>query len=306
MRVLLTGGSGMVGRALLRLAPRVAPGLDLLAPSRAELPLTQREAVTDWITAHRVEAVIHAAAKVGGIQANLDDPTGFLAENLRLNDALIMGAFRAGVSRLVNIGSSCIYPRDWRQPLVEEDVLAGPLEPSNEGYALAKITAARLCAAISGQHGLAYRTLIPCNLFGARDHFGQDSAHLVAAAITKILRAKADGADHVTIWGGGQARREFLAVDHLARFVLTALNRLQTLPLLLNVGADRDYSVDEYYRMIADLAGWRGRFIHDRSRPEGMQAKLMSSARARDLGHAPPADIRPDLRIAIRAARMAL
>ena len=306
MRVLLTGGSGMVGRALLRLAPEIAPGLELLAPSRAELPLQDRAQVADWIVAQRFDAVIHAAAKVGGIQANLDDPTGFLAENLRLNDALIMGAFQSGVSRLVNLGSSCMYPRNWRQPLVEEDVLAGPLEPSNEGYALAKISAARLCATISDQHGRAFRTLIPCNLFGPEDHFGAASAHLVAAAITKVLRAQAAGEAQVTIWGGGQARREFLAVDHLARFVLTALHRLDGLPPLLNIGADVDYSVDDYYRVIAEIAGWDGSFSHDRSRPEGMQAKLMSSARARALGYHPPATIEPDLRSAVAAARAVL
>lgn len=306
MRVLLTGGSGMVGRAIRRLQPQVAPDLALLAPSRRDLPLEDRAEVARWIADHRIEAVIHAAARVGGIQANIDDPVGFLADNLRLNDAVLMGAHQAGVGRLVNLGSSCMYPRDHRQPLVEEDILAAPLEPTNEGYALAKITAARLCEHVARQYGRAWRTLIPCNLFGPEDHFGSDSAHLVAAAITKLLRAQQQGLPEVTIWGSGAARREFLAADHLARFILTRLPGLDRLPPLLNIGAGRDHSVNDYYRMIAGIIGWGGRFRHDLSRPEGMRAKLISSARAVALGYHPPASILPDLELAVAAARKAL
>ena len=304
MRVLLTGGSGMVGRAMRRLAPQVAPHLTLLAPDRATLPLDDRAQVAAWIADHRIDAIIHAAARVGGIQANIDDPTGFLADNLRLADAVLMGAHQAGVGRLVNLGSSCMYPRDWRQPLVEDDILAGPLEPTNEGYALAKITAARLCQAVAAQYpGRIWRTLIPCNLFGPEDHFGAASAHLVAAAITKVLVARRDGADTVEIWGSGRARREFMAADHLARFVLGGLGDMDRWPAVMNIGAGRDHSVTEYYRMIADVAGWRGRFVHDPARPEGMMAKLMSSDRARAQGWRPPQDLRADLATAIAAAQ---
>lgn len=307
MRVLLTGGSGLLGRALLRLRPDIAPDIRLLAPSRDELPLTDRGTVADWIATHRIDAVIHAAAKVGGIQANIDDPTGYLADNLLLNDALIMGAHLAGVQRLVNIGSSCMYPRDYRQPLVEEDILAAPLEPTNAGYALAKITAAHLCTSISGQfQDRAYRTLVPCNLFGPEDGFGRASSHLVAAAITKLIEASSSGADRVVIWGDGRARREFMAVDHLARFILIRLSALAALPPVLNVGTDRDHSVDDYYRMIASIVGWTGEFVHDAAQPVGMQRKLMSSARARALGHQPPAAILPDLEIAVAAAMQVL
>lgn len=288
MRVLLTGGSGMLGGALRRLAPEI-PDLTLLAPARADLPLTDRAAVARWYADNPVDAVIHAAAKVGGIQANIDDPTGFLVENLRLNDAVIMGAHEAGVPRLVFLGSSCMYPRDHRQPLVEGDILAAPLEPTNEGYALSKITGARLCDYISRQYpGRAYRTLLPCNLFGTGDHFGSASSHLLAAIVTKVVDAQDEGRDEVEIWGSGNARREFLDVEHLARFMLSVLPRLDELPGLLNVGAGVDHSVNDYYRMVADRAGWQGRFVHDLSRPEGMQAKLMSSARARAFGWAPP------------------
>lgn len=290
----------MLGGAIRRLAPDVAPGVALLAPSRADLDLTDRAAVAGWYAANPVDAVIHAAARVGGIQANIDDPAGFLLHNLRMNDAVIAGAAAAGVPRLVFLGSSCMYPRDYRQPLVEEDVLAAPLEPTNEGYALAKITGARLCDYLSRQHGLAYRTLIPPNLFGTGDHFGSAASHLLAAAIAKVVAARAAGGDEVEIWGSGTARREFLDADHLARFVLTALPGLDRLPPVLNVGAEVDHSVNDYYRMAAEAAGWHGRFTHDLTRPEGMRAKLMSSARARALGYVPPTEA--ETRAAIAAA----
>jgi GDP-L-fucose synthase len=302
MRVLLTGGSGMLGQSLQRLAPEMAPALELLTPTRTELPLTDRAAVARWFAGNPVDAVIHAAARVGGIQANIADPVGFLSDNLVMNEAVIIGAHQAGVGKLVFLGSSCMYPRDHRQPLVETDVLAAPLEPTNEGYALSKITGARLCDCISRQYpGRAYRTLIPCNLFGIGDHFGSAASHLIAAIITKVVDAREAGADEVEIWGSGRARREFLDVDHLARFILTRLPDLETLPGLLNIGAGQDHSVNDYYRMVADLAGWQGRFTHDETKPEGMMAKLMSSAKAETIGYAPPADIAPDLRRAIAA-----
>lgn len=302
MRVLLTGGSGMLGGALRRLSPEVAPDIRFLMPSRAELPLTDAAAVARWFADNPVDAVVHAAARVGGIQANIADPVGFLSDNLAMNDAVIMGAHRAGVGRLVFLGSSCMYPRDYRQPLVEGDILAAPLEPTNEGYALSKITGARLCDYVSRQYpNRAYRTLIPCNLFGQGDHFGSAASHLIAAVITKVVDARDNGTDRVEIWGSGQARREFLDVDHLARFILGRLPDLGALPQMLNIGAGRDHSVDEYYRMVAGLAGWQGEFTHDLTRPEGMMAKLMSSAQAETIGYRPPLDITPDLSRAIAA-----
>ncbi|MCQ0970823.1 NAD-dependent epimerase/dehydratase family protein [Paracoccus sp. TK19116] len=301
MRVLLTGGTGLLGRAIIRQAAREAPGVELLAPPRADLDLLDRAALRAWFNANRVDAVIHSAARVGGIQANLDDPEGFLIDNLRLDDALMSAADAAGVGRLIYIGSSCMYPRDHRQPLVEEDLLAGPLEPSNEGYALAKIVGAKRCAAISAAKGRAWRTIIPCNLFGVDDHFGSHGAHLVAAAIAKIVEARDNGAGSVTIWGDGHARREFLEADHLARFLLRILPDLSTLPDCLNVGAGRDHAVNDYYRMIADVAGYDGAFTHDLSRPAGMSAKLISSDRAAMFGYRPPEDLTAALSRAVAA-----
>lgn len=302
-RVALTGGSGLLGRAIQR-AAQTRTDLTLLAPARAELDLSSRQQVADWLTDHRIDTVIHAAARVGGIQANIDDPTGFLADNLRLNDATLMGAHQAGIRRLVFIASSCIYPRDYRQPLREGDLLAAPLEPTNQGYALAKIAGADLCRAISTQFpDRAYRTLVPCNLFGPDDHFGSQASHLIAAILTKIVQAERSNSPEIKIWGSGTARREFLPADALAGFILSILPDLPRMPQMMNTGQGRDHSVNDYYRMIADIAGWQGRFSHDLTRPQGMAHKLIDSSLARRHGWQPPTDLRPALTLSLAAAR---
>lgn len=285
MRVWLTGGNGMVGGALRRLAPDLAPDIEIIAPGRDILDLTDPAAVRGFLADTRIDAVIHAAGRVGGIAANLRDMAGFLAENLAINLAVIEGARRAGIGTLINFGSSCMYPVNHRQPLIEEDILASPLEPTNEGYALAKIAAARHCAYIARETGAAFRTIIPCNLYGPGDHFSLTRGHLVASAIRKTHDAKLAKASNVEIWGDGTARREFLYVDDLAGWVLQqALQRARDLPQDLNVGFGDDFSVTDYYRMAAKVVGYEGDFQYAPSRPTGMQQKLMSSARAEAFG----------------------
>lgn len=302
MKLLLTGGSGMLGQALLRIAPIAAPDVTILAPTRAELPLGDRAAVAAWFKANPVDAAIHAAARVGGIQANIDHPVDFLVENLAMNEAVIMGAHGAGVERLIFLGSSCMYPRDYRQPLEEDDILAAPLEPTNEGYALSKITGSRLCDYISRSfENRHYKTLIPCNLFGTEDHFGSIASHLIAAIVTKVVAARDNNEPSVEIWGSGNARREFLFVDDLVRFMLDSLPKLQTYPNVLNLGYDTDHSVNEYYQMVADLAGYTGTFHHDTSKPEGMMRKCMTSARAHSIGWAPQTQMKDALKQVISA-----
>lgn len=303
MRILLTGGSGMLGQTLLDIATRDYPWAQIFAPARSELPLTDGAAVAAFIRDNGIDTVIHGAAKVGGIQANIADPIGFLSENLAINQAVIMGAYENGVERFVYLGSSCMYPRDYTQPLREDYVLAAPLEPTNEGYALSKITGARLCDYISAQSGKAYRTLIPCNLFGARDHFGSTASHLVAAIVTKVAEAQEAGLETVEIWGSGQARREFLLVDDLADYILRSLQNLETLPQMMNTGYGSDHSVLEYYQMVAELMGYSGRFTHDLSKPEGMMAKLMDSTLAASHGWGPVTDINTALTKTIDAYR---
>jgi len=267
---------------------RLADGQDceIFAPTRAQLSLSSRTDVTAYLGDNKIDSVVHAAARVGGIQANIADPVGFLAENLTINDGVVMGAFEAQVPRLVFLGSSCMYPRDYTQPLKEDYVLAAPLEPTNEGYALSKITGAKLCDYISRTSGFSYKTLIPCNLFGDDDHFGSVASHLIAAIVSKVDAAQQNGDATVEIWGTGNARREFLLVDDLCAYILDVLGRddFDALPSLLNTGYGSDHSVLDYYQMVADIFGYQGDFTFDTTKPEGMMMKLMDSTIAQGHG----------------------
>jgi GDP-L-fucose synthase len=202
----------------------------------------------------------------------------FLIDNLRINDNVIMGAHDAGIGELLFFGSSCMYPKDFRQPLLETDLLAAPLEPTNEGYALSKITAAKLCEFIDRQDGRDYKTVVPCNLFGTEDHFGSSASHLIAAVVTKIVEAKRVSDPFVSIWGTGNARREFLFVDDLVTFVLNNLGKVSTFPNYMNVGYGADLSIDDYYKIVAEVVDYQGTFKYDTDKPEGMMQKLMDSS----------------------------
>lgn len=277
MRIFLTGGNGMLGRAMQRIANTDFPELEIIAPTRTELPLDNPEAVKAFYDSTDIDMVIHAAAKVGGIAANIAAPVDFLINNLRINDNVIMGAHGSGVKDLLFFGSSCMYPKDYRQPLLETDLLAAPLEPTNEGYALSKITAAKLCEYIDGNVGRNYKTIVPCNLFGTEDHFGSSASHLIAAVVTKIVQAKRENDPVVTIWGTGNARREFLFVDDLVMFILNNLGDISAFPNYMNIGYTSDLSIDEYYKIVADIVNYTGTFKYDRDKPEGMMQKLMDS-----------------------------
>jgi GDP-L-fucose synthase len=292
MRVLLTGGSGMLGSALRRANAGGEGRLDIVAPTRAELDLTDAPAVRAHMAGERYDLVIHAAAKVGGIGANIADPAGFLQQNIGLSLAVIGGAMETGIPRLLNIGSSCMYPKDYRQPLLEADILQGALEPTNEGYALAKIVAARYCEYLSAGGALAYRTLIPSNLYGPGDTYSPDRSHLVASIIAKLHSARRARSPAVEIWGDGTARREFLYVDDLARWIvgLTAA-RIDALPPYLNLGYGADLEVADYYRTAARVMGYEGDFAFDLGKPMGMRQKLMDSSLAGGFGWAPATPI---------------
>lgn len=236
MRIFLTGGNGMLGRAMQRIASVQIPELEILTPSRAELPLDNRDAVTAYYANNEIDIVIHGAAKVGGIAANIAAPVTFSVDNLRINDNVIMGAHEADVGKLLFFGSSCMYPKDYRQLLVETDLMAGPLEPTNEGYALSKITVEKLCEYIDSADNRDYKTVVPCNLFGTEDHLGSNASHLIAGVVTKIVAAKRAGDPNVTIWGTGNARCEFLFVDDLVTFILSNLDLISMLQNYMNIG----------------------------------------------------------------------
>ena len=294
MRVLLTGAAGMVGRNLLCHPDRCRH--EWLCPTRGEVDLTSAEAVGRFIRDQRPDFIVHAAGKVGGIQANVKEPIAFLLENLDIGRNVLMEAASAGVPRLLNLGSSCMYPRDRDGALVEEDVLSGALEPTNEGYALAKIAVARLAEYIGRERsGLSYKTMIPCNLYGPFDKFDPATSHMIPAVLRKLHLAKVSGGETVEIWGSGEARREFMYAGDLADAVLLCIDSFDSMPAVMNVGLGIDWTVNEYYEAAAEVVGYRGRFVHDLSKPVGMKRKLTSTAKATQWGWRPRTTLKAGL-----------
>jgi len=273
----------MVGKNILE--HTLARQHTILAPRRVELNLLDENAVHGYLASHKPDIVIHAAGTVGGIQANIAAPVRFLNDNLKMGMHVILGAQRAGIARLLNIGSSCMYPREATNPLREEAVLTGELEPTNEGYAIAKITCARLCEYISREApGFHYKTIIPCNLYGRHDKFDPAKSHMIPGVVRKISEAVESGSKTVDIWGTGEARREFMYAGDLADFIFTATARFADLPQNLNVGLGHDHSILDYYRTISNVLGFRGQFVHDLSKPQGMNQKLVDITKLEAFG----------------------
>ncbi|WP_314531349.1 GDP-L-fucose synthase [uncultured Pseudomonas sp.] len=278
IRILLTGGSGMVGRNLLEHS-RIND-FEVLAPPSTELNLLDFKAVQSYLERSQPNLIIHAAGKVGGIQANIREPVKFLLDNLDMGRNIVWAARVAGVKSLINLGSSCMYPRNHSEPLSEDMILKGELEPTNEGYALAKITTARLCEYITREDpSFHYKTLIPCNIFGRFDKFEPSHSHLLPAIIHKIHLAKTNNDPTVEIWGDGNARREFMYGGDLADAIIQAVDKFDSLPLNMNVGLGHDHSINEYYHAAAAVMDYRGQFIHDVTKPVGMARKLVNIER---------------------------
>lgn len=286
MRIMITGGNGMVGRNLLE-HPEVGD-FELLAPARDELDLFDCSAIKEYLIRKRPDMIIHTAGKVGGIQANMREPVRFFLENLDMGRNVVWAARQSGIRRLVNLGSSCMYPRFAANPLNEKDILTGELEPTNEGYALAKISVARLCRYISQEDsGYTYKTMVPCNLYGRWDKFDPAHSHLIPAVIHKLHQAIVNGYDEVDIWGDGTARREFMDAADLADCLVTAVRNFESMPETMNVGPGHDYSINEYYATAARVIGYDGRFVHDLSRPVGMQQKVVDNENLTSWGWKP-------------------
>ena len=285
MRVLLTGSRGMLGSSIKRHLND--PKFDLLTPTSSDLNLLDAKAVNDYIRTNKPEAVIHAAARVGGIQANIDSPYEFLTENIRMDSNLLSASLEYKVPNLLYMASSCMYPRETFQPMDESQILTGALEPTNEGYALAKLVATKTVELASNQYGLNWHSLILSNLFGPGDHFNSDKSHLLAAIITKVEYAKRTNAPEIVMWGTGKVRREFTYVEDVANFIAAKIFFLNDLPAALNIGLGQDYSVIEYYQMVAQYAGYLGKINADASKPEGMKQKLMNTEVAQKLGWNP-------------------
>ncbi len=300
VRIFVSGGAGLVGSSIL--SHPTAQEHEILAPRSSELNLLDQSSIDAFFKENKPDVIIHAAGVVGGIQANMREPVRFLDENAALGRNLIMSAFNCGIQTFLNIASTCIYPRSAENPLTEEMVLTGELEPTNEGYALAKIMALRLCQYIHRSNAeLQYKTLIPCNLYGPNDTFDPASSHLVPSIIHKLHEAKTQAVNTVEIWGDGSARREFMYAPDLADAIWRALDDIENIPDLMNVGIGEDYSINEYYKIAADVIGWHGEFTHDLDRPVGMKQKLCDTSKLRGWGWSAPTDIRTGIELTYQA-----
>jgi GDP-L-fucose synthase len=295
MKIYIAGHRGMVGGAILRqLQARRDAGEDLTLITRtsAELDLTDQVAVRDFMAAEKPDAVILAAAKVGGIIANNTYPAQFIYENLMMECNVIHQAHAAGVQRLLQLGSSCIYPREAPQPMAEDALLTGTLEPTNEPYAIAKIAGIKLCESYNRQYGRDYRSVMPTNLYGPGDNFHPENSHVLPALIRRFHEAARDGLDTVTLWGTGTPRREFLHVDDMAAASLFVMDLPQdvyaanTNPMLshINVGTGTDVSIRELAEMVAAVTGFKGEIAQDTSKPDGAPQKLMNVSRLARMG----------------------
>jgi GDP-L-fucose synthase len=290
MRIYVAGHHGMVGSAIAgKLNSR---GVDTIVRTRPQLDLLDQSAVRQFMQAEKPDAVILAAAKVGGIHANNAYPAEFIFENLMIECNVIHSAFEAGVRKLLFLGSSCIYPRDAAQPMAEEALLTGPLEPTNEPYAIAKIAGLKLCESYNRQYGTDYRSVMPTNLYGPHDDFHPENSHVLPALMARFHKAAREGAEEVVIWGSGTPRREFLHVDDMADASLFVLDlpestyRQNTRPMLshINVGTGEDISIAELAGILAGVTGFSGRIRYDHSRPDGTPRKLMDVSRLAALG----------------------
>lgn len=289
MEVFITGGSGLVGRNIIEAKP---DGITVMAPDIEELNLLDYDSVLSFLQKKRPEFIIHAAGKVGGIQANMANAVGFLSENTEMGNNVLKAALKVGIAKVINLGSSCMYPRDAENPLREEFILTGELEPTNEGYALAKIYALRLCEYINRENDdMHYKTLIPCNLFGRWDKFDPAHSHMIPAVIRKIHLAKKNNEQHVDIWGDGSARREFMYAGDLADFIWFCVKNFDAVPDVVNVGMGYDHSILEYYNIIKKVIGYEGGFYFDAEKPVGMKQKLVSISKMDKLGWNPCCDL---------------
>jgi GDP-L-fucose synthase len=300
--VFVAGDGGMVGSAIVRALE--ARGRAVLVAPRAQLDLREQADVRAFFRGHEMSAVVLAAARVGGIQANASRPADFLYDNLAIQTHVIRAAHEAGVQRLLFLGSSCIYPRDAAQPMREEALLTGPLEPTNEPYAIAKISGIKLCESLNRQHGRDYRSLMPTNLYGPGDNFHVEDAHVIPALMARFEQAVQRGDEVFPVWGTGQARREFLHVDDLAEACLHVLDlaaapwQAATQPRLthLNVGSGEEIRIADLAQRLAELTGFRGRLVFDTTRPDGAPRKWLDCGRLTALGWRPRIGLEAGLR----------
>ena len=280
-RVFVAGHNGMAGSAIVRRLAREP--CELLVAERRELDLTRQEPTEHYLMSARPDVVVMAAGRVGGILANDRYPVDFLAENLAMELNCIRASHRAGVRKLLFLGSTCIYPKFAKQPMREDQLLAGALEPTNQWYAVAKIAGIKLCEAYRRQHGADFVAVMPTNLYGPGDNYHPEHGHVVAALIRRFHEAKVAGAPEVVVWGTGTPRREFLYVDDFADACVFVLKNYSS-DQIINIGAGEDLTIAEFARTVADVVGYGGRIAYDASKPDGTPRKLVDVSRLSALG----------------------
>lgn len=293
-RVYIAGHTGLVGSALVRRWSGSA-AVRLLRVTRAELDLTNGPAVAEWLSSNRPDTVVIAAGLVGGILANSRYPADFIYENVMIEANLIHGSWKAGVKRLVNFGSSCMYPKDCPQPMTPTMLMTGKLEPTSEPYALAKWAGLSLCASYNRQHGTRFITAIPATVYGPGDSFDPEHAHVLSALMRKFHEAVDQGVREVTLWGSGNARREFLYVEDLAEACEVLLEASEE-SAPINVGSGVSLTIREMAQLVADVVGFRGEVRWDTTRPDGAPAKTLDSTAIRRMGWVPRTDLQQGLR----------
>lgn len=282
-RVFISGHRGMVGSALVRAFCEKRSDYDLILTNREDLDLLDQVAVRQFFEHEKPDLVINAAAKVGGIHANDTYPADFIYQNLLINTNLIHSAFENGVMRFLNLGSSCIYPRASEQPIKEESLLTGPLEKTNEAYALAKIAGLEMCRHYRNQHGVLFHSAMPTNLYGPGDNYHGENSHVLPALIRRFHEAKESDANEVIIWGSGKPRRELMHVDDLANGILFLLG-LEQPPDWVNLGTGIDHSIIEIAHLVKQTVGFSGSIVHDLSRADGMPVKRLDVSIMKSMG----------------------
>lgn len=304
-RIFVAGHRGMVGSAIVRRL-RDHGFANIVTRRREELDLVQQSQVREFFQNERIDQVYMAAARVGGIMANSTYPATFIYENLMVEANVVHEAFQAGVKKLLFLGSSCIYPRLAPQPMVEDTLLTGPLEPTNEPYAIAKIAGVKLCESYNRQYGTDYRSVMPTNLYGPGDNYHSENSHVIPGLLRRFHEAKQSGAAEVVIWGTGSPMREFLYVDDMAEACLHVMNldvetyarNTQTTLSHINIGTGEDLSIRDLSTMIGEVVGYQGRIAFDTSKPDGTPRKLMDVSRMKNLGWQPRVALREGLALA--------
>jgi len=292
-RIYVSGHQGLVGQALVRLLEKEG-FKHLILAGHAELDLTDQEATEGFFAARRPEYIFSAAGKVGGILANKTYPVDYLHENILIHTSLLRAAQRQGAAKILLLGSSCIYPRLALQPIREESLLTGPLEPTNQGYAIAKIAGLMLGQAYREQYGLKVISALPSNLYGPGDNFDLENSHVLPAMLRKFHEAKTRGAENVTLWGSGAPLREFLHVDDLAGACLFLMENYDA-PEMINIGSGREISIKSLAGLVAEVLGFAGGIIWDRSKPDGTPRKLLDISKISSLGWQPKIALREGL-----------